>query len=151
MTQSVLSAWRCSTLHAVAYYMNTLKSIHTIAERKSRFFQCFPNTTTASHTPPLPLPILCISGSFGFCILYNWALVWVKSGGRTEVGSRALREADSRLGVKGYRAWMSGWTPSLSPVALLIFMFLVFTPLGDVPDHCIKLAWFRKSRYLVEF
>ena len=70
-----------------------------------------------------------------FVFLYIGALSLGEKGGRTAVGS----QADSRLGVKGYGAWMNGWTPYLSPVVLLIFMFLVFSPLGDLPDHWLKL------------
>ena len=53
-----------------------------------------------------------------------------------------VREADSRLRVKGYGwAWRGGWTPCLSPVALLIFMFIAVTSPGDVPAHWLKLLF----------
>ena len=46
---------------------------------------------------------------------------------------------DWGYGVVG--AWRSGWTPCLSPVASLLFMFLVFSSLGHVPDHWLKLIF----------
>ena len=145
MTQSVLRAWRCSTLHAVLHEYIKVNSHHCRTD-----IQIFPmlpqyhdrfTYTTFTFTCFMYIRVVGILIHFVFCIM--GPSVWVKSGGRTAVGSWAIREADIRLGVKGYGVWRSGWTPCLSPVALLIFMFLVFTSLGDVPDHCIKLAWFR--------
>ena len=65
-------------------------------------------------------------------VSYIWALWLGEMRGQncSRLSCPLVREADSRLRVKGYGwAWRGGWTPCLSPVALLIFMFLVVTSL----------------------
>ena len=110
---------------------------------RSRFFKCFPSTTTAS---PLPLPVvLCISGSFGpwyiFCIFEYWG---------TQSGWKAGAELQKALvpSCKGSRRttrWkgvQGGVEERLDILSLPCCLTYLYVPSFHFTSRCAwSLAW----------